>query len=103
VVGAVQALMAAAALEVAAAQQAATAAAAPPPPPPGRTIARMLQAVLVLEAAQQRRKVSAPLRLAATALYSLLGAPKLGRSELPACSAWSVRCVSSWESMQAAV
>ena len=31
--------------------------------------------VLVLEAAQQRRKVSAPLRLAATGLYSLLGAP----------------------------
>ena len=34
--------------------------------------------MLVLEAAQQRRKVSAPLRLAATALYSLLGAPSLG-------------------------
>ncbi len=33
----------------------------------------------MLEAAQQRRKVSAPLRLAATALYSLLGAPSLGK------------------------
>ena len=34
-----------------------------------------VQALLVLEAAQQRRRVSAPLRLAATGLYSLLGAP----------------------------
>ena len=37
--------------------------------------AHLPQALLVLEAAQQRRKVSAPLRLAATGLYSLLGAP----------------------------
>ncbi|KAK9804253.1 hypothetical protein WJX72_003568 [[Myrmecia] bisecta] len=35
---------------------------------------RILQAVLVVEAGQQRRSVSSPLRLAATALYTLLGA-----------------------------
>lgn len=51
-----------------------------PPSPPSSLPPRasLPQAVLVLEAAQQRRKVSAPLRLAATALYSLLGAPSLG-------------------------
>eukprot|EP00887_Chlorella_sp_A99_P001333 scaffold14.g1333.t1 len=43
---------------------------------PGQLGRRMVQAVLVLEAAQVRRKVSAPFRLACTALYSLLGAPQ---------------------------
>ncbi len=33
------------------------------------------QAVLVLEAGCQRRTVAAPMRLRATALYGLLGAP----------------------------
>lgn len=75
--GAVESLMAAAVLETAAAAPA-QAAGPGAAPPPERALARMVQAVLVLEAAQQRRKVSAPLRLAATALYSLLGAPKLG-------------------------
>lgn len=41
----------------------------------------LCQALLILEAAQQRRKVSALLRLAAAALYSLLGAPSLGEHE----------------------
>lgn len=36
-----------------------------------------MQAVLVLEAAQVARRVSAPLRLAAMGLYGLLGAPTL--------------------------
>ena len=36
-----------------------------------------VQAVLVLEAAQVARRVSAPLRLAAMGLYGLLGAPNL--------------------------
>ena len=35
------------------------------------------QAVLVLEAAQVARRVSAPLRLAAMGLYGLLGAPTM--------------------------
>lgn len=35
----------------------------------------------MLEAAQRRRKVSAPLRLAAAALYSLLAAPGLGEQK----------------------
>ncbi|KAK9902038.1 hypothetical protein WJX75_002093 [Coccomyxa subellipsoidea] len=38
---------------------------------------RLLRAVLVLEAAQVARRVSAPLRLAAMGLYGLLGAPTL--------------------------
>lgn len=42
------------------------------------------QAVLVLEAAQVQRKVSAPLRLAATALYSLAGAPRQATASLSA-------------------
>ena len=42
------------------------------------------QAVLVLEAAQVQRKVSAPLRLAATALYSLAGAPRQAAASLSA-------------------
>lgn len=37
--------------------------------------AAAVRALLVLEAAQVRRKVSAPLRLASAALYSMLGAP----------------------------
>lgn len=41
---------------------------------PGR---RLVQALLVLEAAQVRRRVSAPFRLACTALYGLLSAPQL--------------------------
>ncbi|KAL4447959.1 hypothetical protein ABPG75_005178 [Micractinium tetrahymenae] len=55
-----------------------------------RRIVRMLQALLVLEAAQQRRKVSAPLRLAATALYSLLGAPGLVAAQLAALDIKSI-------------
>jgi N-terminal acetyltransferase B complex non-catalytic subunit len=43
-----------------------------------------LQALLVLEAAQVRRRVSAPLRLAACALYGLAGAPKEAATNLSA-------------------
>ena len=42
----------------------------------------MLQALLLLEAAQVRRKVSAGMRLAAAGLYSLLGAPLLAQGHL---------------------
>lgn len=42
------------------------------------------QAVLLLEAAQQRRKVSAGLRIAAAGLYSVLGAPSLASQHLAA-------------------
>lgn len=66
-------------------------------------LAAMVQGVLALEAAQRRRKVSAPLRLAATALYSLLGASKLGaqaggRSGLGAAGVGSrpAPCCAGW-------
>ncbi|EFN56700.1 hypothetical protein CHLNCDRAFT_144070 [Chlorella variabilis] len=89
VAGAVESLMAAAVLETAAAAPA-QAAGPGAAPPPERALARMVQAVLVLEAAQQRRKVSAPLRLAATALYSLLGAPKLAAAQFAALDIKSI-------------
>ena len=44
----------------------------------------LLQALLALEAAQQARKVSAPLRLAAVGLCALLGAPEAAAAHFSA-------------------
>ena len=43
-----------------------------------------VQALLVLEAVQRKRQVSAGMRLTATALYSVLGAPNLALQQLAA-------------------
>jgi len=48
------------------------------------TSGMLAQALAVLEAGQEARTVSAPLRLAASALYGLLGAPHAAAASLAA-------------------
>ena len=44
----------------------------------------LLQAIVLLDSVQQKRKVSAGLRMSAVALFSILGAPLLANEELAA-------------------
>ncbi|KAK9840809.1 hypothetical protein WJX81_006295 [Elliptochloris bilobata] len=52
---------------------------------------RLLQALALLEAGQMARAVSAPLRLAAAALYGLLGAPEAAAAQLAALNVKNIQ------------
>ena len=54
----------------------------------------LLQAVLCLAAAQKLHTVSAPLRLAASSLWGLLGAPRLACSEFTALDVKNIQLTS---------
>ena len=54
----------------------------------------LLQAVLCLAAAQKLHTVSAPLRLAASALWGLLGAPRLACAEFAALDVKNIQLTS---------